>query len=801
MVQLIVENEALDLNEKPIMTFQCADIADIDSRQGDFTYEFDLPNTQKNRRLLKRSHYIYGAPYQLINAWFRTSSDVKKGFLQVVEFDGSFRANFFAGNSNWIALIGDKLLSDLDLTRFNHLYSRENIVDSFGNTEGYIYPYMKVESGIDREAYIGRISSLTTTVSDWISFDDLSGSFFNEGRYDSPFYTLDEAYSLSIYLYLDITAITGSTTIGIYKRGGGINYQGLDTQNINSTGQYVFRYTGEFDEEISVGSYLLISSGSITVGLNSFIRFSTSFIDLENINFRDLNPAMYVHSIVNRIFQEIDFKLSGPFLNNPDYKRMIMPFVGTSFGVADEIVIEKSIDIGLDGAFTVNTPSGAIYWDGFDPPYYFDPTYYSSPRYIADGSYLINIEVRFVVTDSGITTSDIEIRKNGVSILTDTLVSFDQTWNLNGVSMSSGDYIEIWIATGDYLEINVGSYFKVTAQNNIAENTEVIAAGLLPEMKQIDLIKFIFVSFGIVPEVDDFSKTLKLTEFRSIKQRESEDWSQKYLAEYELDFYDFAGSFDKINNFNYKDFDEDKRFKNYLSRNKRAYGNGFIQLDNVFLSGEGDIYSNEMVPVWFDEFEILEQSAHLANFARDKEPRILFVIPNASVADFSSFSEVNIDDEVYSVTNIAWAYFTKYQLGTDLDEFKTNLSYSMPAILNPNGEGLLAKYWEDYAGVLERPKMLIARFKLSLKDIITLDYTRRKYIEGENITGYYFLNKIKRYDYDTKLAECELVLINNLDLSEEAIVTLGSEEVIGDNILQEQNDIILQEQNDNILQE
>ena len=63
------------------------------------------------------------------------------------------------------------------------------------------------------------------------------------------------------------------------------------------------------------------------------------------------------------------------------------------------------------------------------------------------------------------------------------------------------------------------------------------------------------------------------------------------------------------------------------------------------------------------------------------------------------------------------------------------------------------------------------------------------------------MSRIKSFDFDSKLAECELVLINNLDLSEEAIITLGSEEAVGDAILQEQNDYILQEQNDNILQE
>jgi len=253
MVQLIVNNEPLDLLEKPAMSMQVSDITDIESRQGDFTQEFELPATQKNRRLLKRSHYIYGSPYQLIDSWIRSGTDVKRGFIQVVEYDKTFRVNFFAGNSNWIAMIGDRMLSDLDLTRFNHIYNTANVIASFSNTEGYIYPYLSAFSGVDREAFVGLLYSVSTIVSMWIAWDDISSEYFNEGQYEAPFYTLEDDHSLSIYCVLDVTAITGSSTIGIYKRLPG-GYVGLKTQVVNSTGTYTFKYSGDFDKSDAVGS-------------------------------------------------------------------------------------------------------------------------------------------------------------------------------------------------------------------------------------------------------------------------------------------------------------------------------------------------------------------------------------------------------------------------------------------------------------------------------------------------------------------------------------------------------------------
>ena len=51
MVELIVNNEGLDLLDTDIqVSFQVNDIGKIETRQGDYSFEFELPGTQKNRR-------------------------------------------------------------------------------------------------------------------------------------------------------------------------------------------------------------------------------------------------------------------------------------------------------------------------------------------------------------------------------------------------------------------------------------------------------------------------------------------------------------------------------------------------------------------------------------------------------------------------------------------------------------------------------------------------------------------------------------------------------------------------------
>jgi hypothetical protein len=799
MVQIIVDNEALDLTEAPVMSFQVADISDIESRQGDFTYEFEVPATQRNRKLLRRSHTIFGSPYEYIEAWFRTSADVKKGFIQVMEYKDRFRVNFFSGNANWIALIGDKMLSDLNLSVWDHTYDVATIVASFSNTEGYIYPLIRAYSGPDREAFAGLLADVQfNSVEGYIEWDDLSGDFYNQGLYESPFYTLDGDYNLSISLKVVVQSFSGtSAPLTIVKKALG-GYIGLTSVNITSTGTYVLRLSTTLLENDAIGIYLDTTGGeNITIDSDgSYVFFSTSFTDLENIDIKDLFPAVYVHSIIKQIFQEISFKLAGSFLQNADYRRMIVPFSGTVFARSGGFVIERSIYLGLAAPVTV-TDQTVIFDDEASP--FFVCDLYISPRYYANGNYTVKVEALITADAQTSSSTDLMIYKNSVAQDTETFTGNPYVELYAEFAVTAGDVIEIFAdSTGGDLTIGADSWWKITADPLVGEDEDVTTSLVVPEMKQIDLIKYVFVSLGVIPVVDDFSKTLTLTEFRSVKQKTPEDWSSKLAGKYEIDFYEFSNKYGKRNDFKYQENDEDKNLDNYLSRNNSGYGDGKIQLDNVFLTGDTTVFESDFLPVWFDEFTINEKTAHLSEFIRDKKPRILFVVPDALIADFSDFSEILVEDNAYSLTHIAWAYFTKYKLGSDLDQFDTNLSYTMPEILNGNGHGILSKYWDDYAGILNRPKMLIAPFKLSLKDIIDLDYTRRKYVEGENITGYYFLNKIRDYDFDGGIAECELMLIDNLDITDQVLLL---QEQGTDNLLLEDGFDYLYETGDLILLE
>jgi len=139
----------LDLGEAEVaVNFQVNDIGSLETRQGDSSFEFELPGTQKNRRLLNRPEGINADPYDRIPCTIKNGNELKRGFLQVMIFQGQIRTNFFAGNTNWITLLGESLLSDLDLSDLDHAWTEANVTGSFANTEGYIYPFMDIDGAI-----------------------------------------------------------------------------------------------------------------------------------------------------------------------------------------------------------------------------------------------------------------------------------------------------------------------------------------------------------------------------------------------------------------------------------------------------------------------------------------------------------------------------------------------------------------------------------------------------------------------------------------------------------------------------
>jgi len=393
-----------------------------------------------------------------------------------------------------------------------------------------------------------------------------------------------------------------------------------------------------------------------------------------------------------------------------------------------------------------------VHWSDDTTPFYNSDLYsQATGQYTADGDYTIELDASVNITAAACFPVTVQIRKNA-GMLVQQVLGGAGTATLNVTDQATdADVYDVYVLSGGVgcpATVGVASFMSFIVEQLLNSGDEIVMSNTLAEMKQTDLIKYITVSFGIIPTYDEYSQTVSFNMFKSLKQNPAEDWSEKYIPkDYELDFFEFIGSYSRLNYLRYAEAEE-TGLTDYRSQNGQGYGDGTIDVNNDFVTGISDMYDTEFIPTWFEAVFDGVRTANISTYTRDDEPRILLCVPDTTITDFATFVTINVGGT--PVTEIAWAYFAKYKLGSGLDSITLNLSYDNPNILNVNGEGLTDKYWDSYESILQEPIMLKAMFKLSSSDILNLDYAKPKYIEAENVTGYWFLNLIEGYDFSSK---------------------------------------------------
>lgn len=128
------------------LTFAINNLSDIKRRQGSFSVDYPLPFTSTNNRILKNANQADSAsnkPYVKIAS--RIDADgvpQMYGYCWVKGTVDSYSCTFFGDNSDWIDQLGDKKLSDLSLSEYDHLWNQSVVLASAsnGHEQGFIYP-------------------------------------------------------------------------------------------------------------------------------------------------------------------------------------------------------------------------------------------------------------------------------------------------------------------------------------------------------------------------------------------------------------------------------------------------------------------------------------------------------------------------------------------------------------------------------------------------------------------------------------------------------------------------------------
>ena len=143
------------------LTYNIANIADISTTQGSYSKTITIPETINNRKIFNNitdlnssstfNPNIRSRAYILVDSIL-----IIDGYFQLTDFSIDKNNHFntislliFTDNNDFYTLLGENLLEDLNLSRFDHKYNYDNVVSSWYDpstnkernyTWGYYYP-------------------------------------------------------------------------------------------------------------------------------------------------------------------------------------------------------------------------------------------------------------------------------------------------------------------------------------------------------------------------------------------------------------------------------------------------------------------------------------------------------------------------------------------------------------------------------------------------------------------------------------------------------------------------------------
>lgn len=166
IVKINDNNVYLDVyDDIPIsLNYNIADISNIESKNSSYSKTITLPDSKVNRDAFKQIFQLNSDsqfdPTRKSRCWILKDTVVQfEGNLQLtnVTYDNNFNVNgyeavIYSDNDGFYLNIGEKYLTDLNLTMYDHTYDYPDIINSFTASydNGYYYPLIDYNLNLSR---------------------------------------------------------------------------------------------------------------------------------------------------------------------------------------------------------------------------------------------------------------------------------------------------------------------------------------------------------------------------------------------------------------------------------------------------------------------------------------------------------------------------------------------------------------------------------------------------------------------------------------------------------------------------
>ncbi len=740
--ELYINGNYIELSEESTVgvTFQANDISSLSNRQGDYTNEFKVPKTKNNQIALEQSSGLNSSsllPYQKNTCRYAQNGIdiINNGFATISSFDGFYKIKVISGNLNPFDLIGEKMLSDLDVIVINNPYYF---------TDNYYSAGFVGFSGIGVSGYI---------VGDSVKIVQDPGA-------------LNPQYNTTATI-TSIIPSGGDEIIVTDIPWGSNSPPNPGVMTLASNALHSVDWTLE-----NVVALNQNDSGVIF----PIIDYNGASVGTREIDVRRLLPAVWARSIFDYIFSPTGFTYTGDF-KDEEFADLIIP-VSTDNAYEDfEIEISASVDkvttmtplcyvdIGVLNTKTLDVNNNWRYGEllsiqlgGINNGW----------QFVADvtSDYTFDISLPYISIAVG-STIQVLLSKpylfNGQWLPSlpgfpshpsslDWYITPGTSGTLTGnvtVHLEAGERIALIAYNGDYTQnVEFTSLSELNVTRNQVTGHVVFGqpfpiADNLPKMKQVDFVKLICQKYNLSFITDSYSKNVHFYPFSEIIDNKpiAKDWSNKldvdqpFVIEYKI------GNYAQSNVFKYKEDESVNggvlQYSGLLFVNNETLPTSSVAVQSIFGETEMTIKLDGLNVPYVNKY-----NDDNSTFDLSVEPRLFYI--DKSTMHGSDLSYIDgTNPPIATGDDIPLCYFVL--------PGRTNLGWN---------NNLLENNYSELQNVLINVKVLTAYFKLNAIDISSLDFTIPIYLNVQHndkqINGYFYLNKVSNF-ISGRLTQCEQI--------------------------------------------
>lgn len=403
-----------------------------------------------------------------------------------------------------------------------------------------------------------------------------------------------------------------------------------------------------------------------------------------------------------------------------------------------------------NGTFTADYAGIYKITTDFFIDYYITELWTSAPNKSLDVTLFVELEV------NGVLVQNIATQSYSTTQAFPTNYNFNtHVDNTHSLYLNTGDQLRIvvnashFITTGSYVgAINYQastlvqlyespvslSGLKIELQPELSFGAELRAPYLLSDVSQADYFKDTCLRYCLIPTVNEDTKEVTLTQFSSIKNNigNAVDWSDLVDETNEPSLTFDLSEYAQKNNIKHK-FD-----KSILTE---VIGSDYvIALNNQNLESEKDLYTSP-----FAASEDVERLAgkkmiyidlhDSTSFTKDVQPRRCYLERVSGTIDYTDGTTT-----IITSGNIPLTWF-----------IRADKAYNMGF-----GNNQMSRYSNDLINILQGLRIIKIDIRLSLIDILNLNYFYPVYLNQYN--AYFFVSNVNQFDYTSNDAtQVELI--------------------------------------------